>query len=180
MSKKITRKGSLSKTDEFGNFYRQTITGGSDAVAFAQWQTGYSIADLICFVIHKIRWRPNPTAVGYPNAQSDRMTFALTSREDLSGLDLEAAVQDSVLASGSRQLILASAVGQALVDPDITVDFTNEPGGGRLIAPRPLFFASYGQGLGGALVYNVEICYTMVSVTDALYRELWQSMNPSA
>jgi hypothetical protein len=59
-------------------------------------------------------------------------------------------------------------------------DFTNEPGGGRIIAPNPLYTYTFGVSIAAVVTVNFEVVYTTIKINDKLYRELWESMNPTA
>lgn len=180
MAKIATNRGA-SRADVFGNFYKTTLVSTvADTLAVFNWDTGFSIKDGYGFVIHKIEAWLKPSDVSLPNADADRITVALITNNTLTGATIEGGNNDSILEAITWQLKLATAVGQQFGDYKIIRDFTNEPGGGRLIAPKPLYFAHYSQGCGATLTINVKVVYTMLKLTEQMYRELYESMNPSA
>ena len=171
---------SISRLDIFPNFYKTVLSIADAALQYNTWDTGFSIKDGYGFVIHKMEfWIPGATMT-LLNADQDNITTCLVANNTLTGPQLLAGTGDSVIDQFNVSNKWASAVGMYTGENKWIHDFTNEPGGGRLVAPKPLYFGSITAGLGAAATVNVKVVYTMLKLTAEVYRELYESMNPSA
>jgi len=175
------RNRSVSRVDEFPNFYKAAIgTSGADTLTFTSWDTGYSIKDGFGFILHRLIVRPDIASLNLLNAAGDRICVALVANNKLAALDVEQQISDSIIAGVVFANKLATAVGENVKDHQFVQDFTSEPGGGRLFAPKPLYWACYSAGAGAVIATYVTAVYTMIKLTQELYRELYESQNPSA
>lgn len=181
MATSKTARGT-ARVDQFGNFFKTTLTtSAADTLTFFEWATGFSIKDGYGFIIHKIEWVVQSAAVTLLNAADDRILAGLvTNNTWTSGGILEAGINDYVIDNFALSLNHARTAEGQLVELKFVHDFTNEPGGGRLVAPKPLYFAVTSVGAGAALTIYSKTVYTMIKLSEQFYRELYESMNPSA
>lgn len=180
MAKATTSRGQL-RLDQFGNRYSTSlITAVADTILFTEWNTGFSIKDGYGFILHKIEYLLLPGNQTNINADADNVSCGLTTRNDLTNADLLAGIKDSILDNCVIGLKVATAVGQQLWEGKFVHDFTNEPGGGRIVAPRPLYWAISSVGIGAVIAMQVKCWWTMIKLSGEIYRELYESTNPSA
>jgi hypothetical protein len=176
---KTARSG--ARLDVYGNFYRSVAaTSVADTPAFNEWITGFSIKDGYAFIIHKIRYRVLPGTITSMNAEGDSVILGLTTRSDLSNTQLSVGIDNAILDTMYFGRHQDTAVGFEHREQDHIHDFTNDPGGGRIVAPKPLYIAASSIGLGATYSAYMEIIYTMIKLTESAYRELYESMNPNA
>lgn len=171
---------SATRMDQFPNFYRQTFFGVDNSITWTEWVTGYSIKDGYAFVLHKIKYRFAAANIGTLDVNADSLNAAISANNSLTLSDIAAGVNPSLLDSCRAFYKVATAVGMALSEFEFIHDFTNEPGGGRIIAPKPLFIGVGASALGQVPSCSIEIVYTMVKLNQEVYRELYESMNPNA
>jgi len=172
---------SASRMDQFPNFYRVALlTQVADTEQYTEWVTGYSIKDGYAFIIHKIKYRIAPLTRTLLNANNDQAIMGLVTNNTLTTPTLIAGISDSILDTCVLYHKEASSVGFRHDEIDIIHDFSNEPGGGRIIAPKPLYLAISSVGAGNVIGGDMEIVYTMVKLSAEVYRELYESMNPNA
>jgi hypothetical protein len=172
---------SAARLDVFGNFYRTGVaTTVADTPAFLEWITGFSIKDGYAFIIHKIRYRILPGTMTSMNAEGDGVVLGLTTRSDLTNAQLTVGIDNAILDTLYYARRQDTAVGFENHQQDFMHDFTNDPGGGRIVAPKPLYLVASSVGLGATFTSYIEIVYTMIKLTESAYRELYESMNPNA
>lgn len=171
---------SAARIDQFPNFYRQTFAGSDNAVTWTEWVTGYSIKDGYAFILHKVKYRFTNGNITSLDANADALSAAISTNNSLTLSDMQLGINSSLLDSCRVFYKVATAVGVALSEFEFIHDFTNEPGGGRIVAPKPLYIGVGAGNLGSTPSCSMEIVYTMVKLNQEVYRELYESMNPNA
>lgn len=176
------KKAAGSVVDRFGNYYKVSVsTSAADTLTFQEWPTGYSIKDGYGFIIHKIKYRVSTVYLAMFTTDLDYLIAGVcTNNLALTAALLRPGVSDSIIDTLVISKRLLTDVGFVYTDEDHIHDFTNEPGGGKLVAPKPLYLVVHSFGLSQVIAVQFDITYTMVKLSEPLYRELYESMNPSA
>ena len=157
--------------DVFANkFYGASTESAANTLTFTEIQTNVSIMEKTAWCLHRLEWFVDATAWGALVATDDRISAALCSTNSLTSLSLGDA---GVIDFADFGIKLLSSVGfQITLGPNITRDFTSLPGGGLLIAPRPLYVAVQGVSLAAAQTVKVRGYYTSKTLSADEYIEL--------
>lgn len=157
--------------DSYPNkFYGSCAESAANTLTFTEIQTNVSIMEKVAWVLHRLEWFIDATAWGALVATDDRISAALCSTNSLTELSLGDA---GVIDFADFGIKLLSSVGfQITLGPNATRDFTSLPGGGLLIAPRPLYVAVQGVSLAAAQTVRVRGYYTQKVLSADEYIEL--------
>jgi hypothetical protein len=156
--------------DQFANKFYGTVTeSAANTLTFGEIKTNVSVFDKVAWILHRLEWYPTKALMDLVLNTADFFEAAITSSDGLTSLGLDNAGVIDVLSYGVRE---ASAVGfQYHVEPVIR-DFSNLPGGGLIIAPRPLYLALKGTSLTAAGSINCRGYFTVKAMTADEYLEL--------
>lgn len=155
--------------DQFANKFYGTVTeSAANTLTFAEIQTNVSVFDKQAWILHRLEWYINPAMLQL-SAADDRFTVALTNSNSITSLGLNDA---AVIDEWELNCHFATAVGLADIQQPIIRDFTQLPGGGIIIVPRPLFVACKGTSLGAAGSAQVRGHFTVKELKADEYIEL--------
>lgn len=150
--------------DAFVNTAYGTVTeSAAGALTFSEIQTNISIFEKIAWVISRIEWYLPPATIALIIGAPDLWHMALTASNNLTALALNAAAVIDLYEWGAG----STNLGQPLVR-----DFSSLPGGGKIVAPRPLYVALLGDSMASAGSVQCRINFTSKIMTDAEYIEL--------
>lgn len=158
------------QTDKFANkFYGRVVESAANTLTFAEIQTNVDVFSKKAWILHKLEWFFGSTERSKLDATDDVITAALTSSNQLSSLSLDNA---GVIDLFEISVDFGTAVGFEQFISPIARDFTPLPGGGLIIAPRPLYLAVKGTSLANALTVAVRGYFTALDLTADDYLEL--------
>lgn len=164
-----SNKGSIR--DQYANkFYGSVTESAANTLTFQEIQTNVNIFDKTAWVLHRIEWYPEQAAVIQLVAGTDRLNMALTASNNLTAVGLDQAAVIDLLTID--QIAVADSTGQQIREFPYIRDFTNLPGGGLIIAPRPLFIAAQGVSIASAITVRVRGYFTVVELSGDQYLDL--------
>jgi hypothetical protein len=156
--------------DEYSNKAYGTITeSAANTLTFAEIPTNVDVMSKLAWVIHRIEWYLSVTQMTKLAAADDLIQVALTSSAQLSSLGLSSPAVVDLL---EVALLFSTAVAYTEVPNPRIRDFSAMPGGGIIIAPRPLYLAIKGTSLATALTASARIHYTRRELQAEEYLEL--------
>ncbi len=157
--------------DNFVNkAYAKVTESAANTLTFQEIQTGLAMFEKVAWVIHRIQWFLGNVLITELLATSDRIVMALCGNNKMTSLDLaDQAVYD--LCSVRTYVSGTPATGYIFVNPFIR-DFSNLPGGGIIIPPRPLYVGAKGDGLTSASIIEARIEFTYKQLKGDEYWEL--------
>jgi len=156
--------------DKFANkFFGYSLESAANTLTFREIQTNVDMMSKRAWVLHKLEWFFSPVDLDKLIAGQDRISAALVSSDKLTALDLNSPGVIDLIDFG---ILFASAVGQSFYTQPFTRDLTGLPGGGLIVAPRPLYVAVKGTSLGSAVTANVRGYYTNLDMSADEYLEL--------
>lgn len=160
-----------SKTrDKYCNkAYGAVTESAANTLTFSEIQTSINIFDKVAWVVSRIEWYLSATGMQQFDTSADYLTLALTSSNQITSLALN---NPSVIDLQEISKILASSVGYSFHTWPFPRDFSNLPGGGIIIAPRPLYVAAKGTGLAAAVTVQARIFFTQFEMSPDEYLEL--------
>lgn len=156
--------------DSFANkFYGSVTESAANTLTFSEIQTNISVMDKVAWVIHRLEWYLTPAQIALIADDQDAIQMALVSSQQITalGLDNPAVIDMQQISKGQ-----ATAVGYTIRTIPFTRGFESLPGGGLIIAPRPLFIAIKGTGLASAGGVSVRGYYTARELKADEYLEL--------
>lgn len=159
------------QTDAYVNkFYGSAVESAANTLTYAEVSTNVEVFSKIAWVIHRLEWFLEGTQFNKLLASDDVIQMALVATNSLTSLSLTyAAVIDLLnLQIGGWG---APANAYPYSTPFIR-DFSTLPGGGLIIAPRPLYVAVKGTSLASALTVSVRGYFTIKELKADEYLEL--------
>lgn len=162
------------KKDSFANVAFGVVTqSAANTMTFAQIQVAVGLFQGVAVLLHRVLWYPDAALIREIVAATDSFYFALTVSNRVAAIN--DATDPSIIAMKWLIGIAANIEQQEL--PYVS-DFSSLPMGGRLIPANPLFVACHSAGAAAARTLRVQLDFTFVTLADADYLELLQSMYP--
>ncbi len=156
--------------DSFANkMYGAVTESGANTLTFAEINTNVSVFDKAAFILHRLEWFIPSTDVDKIIAAADKITCALTSSQNTVTLGLD---NPAVIDLLEVAIAVQTGVGYTQNVMPFIRDFSNLPGGGLIIAPRPLFLAVKGTSLASAVHAECRAYFTVKSLSADEYLEL--------
>lgn len=160
----------MKTQDKYSNkFYGTCTETAANTLTFAEIQTNVNIFDKVAWVLARLEWYLPPATRALFAATDDIITCALTSSNTISSLGLDS---PSVIDLFEFAGILSTAVGFETMMSPIVRDFSTLPGGGIIMAPRPLYVALKGTSVASAATARVRGYFTMKELSADEYLEL--------
>lgn len=157
--------------DKFSNLMYGTVTeSAASTLTFAEINTNVSVWEKRAFVLHRLEWYISPAFLTTNILDGgDIIDVALTNSQQITALTRD---NPAVIDSMTIGLKYASAVGGELVIQPMARDFTGLPGGGLLIAPRPLFLGLKCTAIANPCTVTLRARFTVLELSADEYLEL--------
>ena len=161
--------------DKFVNkAYADVVESSANTLTFKEIQTGLAMFEKIAWVVHRIRWYPVIATVLELNAETDYVNFALVGNNKMTSLAIgDQACYDLMTLMCS---LTAAGVSSEIVRLPYVADFSNLPGKGLIIPPRPLYVAIQGSGMAAPAQVRVVIEFTHLQMKGDEYWELVEAL----
>jgi hypothetical protein len=163
-----------SRTDKYSNLLsEQVTTSAANTLTFEEIDVGLNLFDKVGLLIS--RWEVYPFREDFDELETnaDSMSVALVASNQISSLSAtERAVIDNVRYAVADSGTPATANLQQV---PMVKDFANLPGGGILVAPKPLYVGIDTTGFAGSAGVDVRLYFTIVSLKPEEYFELLES-----
>ncbi len=143
--------------------YGTVVETAANTLTFSEIQTNVSIFEKIAWIISRIEWYLPTATLALIAAGDDLFTMALTASNNLTALALNApgVIDLNVFQSGN-----------VVSGWPIVRDFSSLPGGGKIVAPRPLFLGLKGTSVASAGTAECRVAFTQRVMTPDEYLEL--------
>lgn len=141
----------------------------ANTLTFAEIQTAISIFEKVAWVISRIEWFLAAAQLQQMADNGDIAQCAVTASNQITALALN---NPSVIDLLEIARFQASAVGYNWWQLPIIRDFSNLPGGGIIVAPRPLYLALKGTTAAAAMTVSARIYFTQMELKADEYLEL--------
>lgn len=159
-----------SKTDRYSNKFYGTVTeSAANTLTFAEIQTNLNTFSKIAWTLSRLEWFLSPSVVDLIGAADDTITMALVASNKMSSLDLSDPAVIDYFELGMKSF---SGAGFNFWESPMIRELGTLPGGGLLIAPRPLYLAIQGTSLASAATVECRGYFTQQELSDAEYIEL--------
>lgn len=158
------------QVDKFANkFYGTVVESAANTLTFAEIPTNVDVFSKKAWILHKLEWYEKPADRGLIVNSDDAIRIALTSSNKMTDLALDDAGVIDLL---ELNAIPYTAVGVEIYDQPHIRDFTALPGGGLIIAPRPLYIAVQGVSIAAVATASVRGYFTALDLNADEYLEL--------
>ena len=149
--------------------YGQVTESAAGTLTFSEIRTNVSIFEKVAWILHRIEWYVSQAMYSLLMDASDHILMALTASDSIATLGLNV---PAVIDLMDTIRIQATGVGFNDYNLPFIRDFTTLPGGGLIIAPRPLFLAVQGVSLGSAASVEARFYFTQKTLSADEYMEL--------
>lgn len=160
-----------SQTDKFANkFYGAVTESAQGTLTFAEIQTNVSVFDKVAWVLHRLEWYISTTILDLLAGDKDYLSMALVSSNKISALGLD---NPAVIDLYNLVMLDYGTPGnnQILEFPMIR-DFSQLPGGGVIITPRPLYVALVSDSIATPATAACRGYFTIRQLAADEYLEL--------
>lgn len=156
--------------DKFANkFYGSVTESAANTLSFAEIPTNVDVFAKSAWVLHRLEWYIPEAVWDLLVASADSVQIALTSSRQISTLKLD---NSAVIDLLELMEVTWNATSILISQNPIIRDFTGLPGGGLIIAPRPLYIAVKGTSLTAAVDAELRGYFTRLDLTADEYIEL--------
>ncbi len=161
--------------DVFTNIAYASVTESApNTLTFSEINTGVSVHQKIAWIISKVCWHIPSNTLNEFAAAGDLLDMGLTLNNKVTDL---ASLSDPAIIC--RQALYAHvmgtpATGSIILQP-IERDFSDLPGKGVIITPKPLYVAVKALGFVAAGVVSCRIYYTVLELAADEFWELVQA-----
>ena len=149
--------------------YGSATESAAGVLTFSEIRTNVSIFEKVAWVIQRVEWYLNQATYGLMLDGSDHIEIAMVASSAIASLGLE---MPAVIDLLDIQRVQATNVGFNFQLMPIIRDFSNLPGGGLIIAPRPLFVAIEGISLATPASVECRFYFTQKVLKADEYLEL--------
>lgn len=157
--------------DNFANKFYATVTeSGANTLTYSEIQTNINIMAKTAWVLHRLEWYVAPSVLAAIIAAGDAFQMALTASSVPTTLDLDQASTIDMLELSAQATANPESL-QVIPQPYVR-DFGALPGGGLIIAPRPLYIGAKGTSLAAAHSAEVRGYFTQRDLTKEDYYDL--------
>lgn len=160
--------------DKFVNYIKKAITmSAANTLTFEDIDIGLNLFDKIGLLIHRIAYYVPQDTLTPITGDSDEVGLAIVGNDNVSTINPD---DRWVIDSMSLHGLLEGTAANFLIEKmPIVHDFSNLPGGGLLVPPKPLSFAMDTNGFAAAVSAKCVIMFTIMQLKDADYFELLES-----
>lgn len=156
--------------DQYANkAYGSVTESAANTLTFSEITTNVNIFDKVAWVLTRIEWYLNQATLGLILDSADHLEIGLTASNGITSLSLSEAAVIDVL---DYQRLQATSVGFSYFDMPLVRDFGTMPGGGLIIAPRPLYVAAKGTSLASAASAECRFYFQQFEMAADEYLEL--------
>lgn len=165
-----TKKG----TDKYANILNQTVTqSAADTLTFSEINIGLNIFDKVGLLINRIEFVPSKATVNLFATNADSLVMALSASNQISSLSFSANEIIDLLTLDA--VTIGAAASGSVAQKPLTRTYESLPGGGLLVAPKPLYFGVDSASLGTAGVVEFRLYFTVIQLKPDEYFELLES-----
>lgn len=156
--------------DKYANkAFGTVVESAANTLTFHEIQTNVEVFSKRAWIVSRIEWFISGTELQKIAAADDKIQLALVASNAISALTLD---NPAVIDLMEIMLWFSTAVGYVPIIDPIARDFSQLPGGGLIIAPRPLYLAAKGTSLATAVTASMRFYFQVLDLTADNYLEL--------
>lgn len=157
--------------DTFANrAYVKIVESGANTLTFQEMESGFGILEKRAWVISRIEYYIPGTEKGRVTAQEDTLRAGLSLSNKIGDVGLE---RPEVIDLIEVVAVVAGTPAnvQTTFTPEIH-DFSSLPGGGLIVAPKPIYGFVEGVSIGAAATVEMRIYFIIKELKDADFLQL--------
>lgn len=160
--------------DKYSNLIQVAVTqSAANTLTFTSVDLGLTIFQKVGIVISRMEIYPQAGVFGEFVADGDTFIYGLTQSNQITTLSPD---ENSVVYRYTQFLkVYGAATAIWEYNDPITADFSTLPGGGLIIAPRPLYAAVDSNSVAGTPEIIFRIYFTIIELKADEYFELLES-----
>jgi len=161
--------------DLFSNIAYAAVTMSAlNTLTFSEINTGVSVHEKIAWIISRISWYPSQASIEACSASQDFLLMSLVSNNKVDDI---ADLSDPAVIDHMRifPIPTGAAANLLMMTMPFTRDFSDLPGGGLIITPKPLYVAAESIGLAIVGVVACRIYYTVRELTTDEFWDVVQA-----
>jgi len=157
--------------DQYSNKAYGTVTESAQGtLTFTEISTNVNIFDKVAWVVNRLEWYIPPATLALCVGGGDYIEMALCASNNISTLALNA---PSVIDLNLYRMDAIGTPASALPSNwPLVRSFENLPGGGLIIAPRPLYVGVKSTSIASAATVEVRMNFRQIMMTPDEYIEL--------
>jgi hypothetical protein len=158
-------------TDRFSNvLYDKVVESSANTLTFEEVNVGLNIFDKVGLLVSRIEYTGMET---YLSADPDHVEFGLSASNGWASAD---PAESSVIDYNRWKIVDFGTAGNAIErHTPFIKDFSNLPGGGILITPKPLYMYIQGSSLTSPGSVAMRMFFTVLKLKPEDYFELLES-----
>ena len=160
--------------DKYSNIFQVTaVESAANTLTFGEINLGLTIFQKVAILINRIVIDWSLALIVDLAASTDSMSVGLVANDQVSSI----ALRDSSTIWKQQKMmkLLGTAANGAVINVVEEIDLSMLPGGGELIAPKPLYWAIHGTTLTDVFEVTIRFYFQVVELKDAEYLELLES-----
>lgn len=160
--------------DKFANIFQGSVAQAViNTLTFAEINIGLTLFDKVGILLHKIQWDVSNNYMTDMNAEGDRIRMAFTQSNTITGITVS---ERAVIEVIEHEVILTAAgVSSFISEQPFEMKFSDLPGGGLLVAPRPLYAAINTDGYANVQSATFRMYFTIMKLKPDEYFELLEA-----
>jgi len=160
--------------DRFTNMIQvQPEESTVNTLTFGDIDLGLTIFQKVGIIVNRIVIDWTAQLLGQFNNDNDRCLVSITQSDNITSIGLH---ENAVIFKAERMRIdFGTAASAQLADTVIAYDLMGLPGGGELMAPRPLHWAIQGSGLDTAASVTMRIYFQILELKADEYFEILEA-----
>ncbi|GAI82269.1 unnamed protein product, partial [marine sediment metagenome] len=160
--------------DKYANVLTEKITmSAANTLTFQEVNIGLSLFDKAGILISRIEYQPTGGTIADLETTGDLIGMAVATSDNIANLGVDQAAV--VTYKSLIRLDLGTAAAGWIFELPLVQDFSQLPGGGILITPKPWYIAMESGGLAAAGICTVRFFFTVVKLTAEMYFELLET-----
>ena len=150
--------------------YGSVTQAVTNTLTFSEIQSGISLFDKVAWVIHRVEWTMAETCLHQLSAETDVLQMGVTVSNKVAALELSDPALVTMLELSMQEY--GTPANAELVQKPVVQDFTNLPGGGLIIPPKPIYIAISCAGFASVATVHARLYFTHKDLSPADYWEL--------
>lgn len=160
-----------AKQDKYANVLYDTVEeSAANTLTFEEVNVGLNMFDKVGLLVNRLEYSAFNQLL---TADGDSMEFGLSASNGWTTADPG---EDSVIDYNKFKVVDHGTAGNAIIwQIPYVKDFSNMPGGGILITPKPLYLFVDGDGLGNPGTVKLRMYFTIIKLAPQEYFELLEA-----
>lgn len=163
-----------ARKDKYPNIINVSVTmSAANTLTFQEVDLGFGQFERVGVLLSRMEMHPENGVIDELVAAADVFNMAISADNQLADINAD---ERAVIDTHRLKAQVAGTAGTLnLVKLPLVVDYSNLPGGGMLIAPRPLYVGITSAGFASARLCIFRLYFTILKLQDADYFELLES-----